>query len=58
MRCLAMIAFLALLLVFAGCAFKRSDFVCGADGKPEGELSSSAKVAGAVAAGPRVRVNY
>ena len=46
------------ILWLSGCAFKRSDFVCGADGKPEGELSTSAKVAGAVAGGPRVRVNY
>ena len=48
----------AIALSWSGCAFKRSDFVCGADGKPEGDLSSSAKVAGPVAGGPRVRVNY
>jgi len=53
---LAILAGLA--LSWGGCAFKRSDFVCGADGKPEGELSNSGKVAGAIAGGPRVRVNY
>lgn len=58
MRRLMLTALLLYGLAMLGCAFKRSDFVCGADGKPEGELSTSAKVAGAVAGGPRVRVNY
>jgi hypothetical protein len=47
-----------LLISLGGCAFKRSDFVCGADGKPEGELSPSAKTAAALMGGPKVRINY
>jgi hypothetical protein len=58
MRRLLTVAVLAYVLAVAGCAFKRSDFVCGPDGKPEGELSDSAKVVGAVAGGPRLAVKY
>ena len=38
--------FVLLLLLAGGCAFHRSDFVCGPDGQPAGELSDDGKVLG------------
>lgn len=48
---------LAVLLGLSGCSFQRTDFVCGPDGKPQGELSTSAKTVKAVFP-PHLTVNY
>ena len=53
----ARIAGLSLLLSLSGCSFNRSDFVTGADGRPQAELSDSAKIVNS-AFPPKFKISY
>lgn len=52
------LACLLALLVCAGCAFNRSDFVANADGQPDGNQSQAGKTVGTLLGGPRLRLTY
>ncbi len=48
-------------LSLAGCAFNRSDFVCGSNGKPrDDEVSDTGKAVGSVirTGGPSLHLSY
>lgn len=51
------LACLLSLFAMSGCAFNRTDFVTGPDGKPQGELSDSAKTVKSYFP-PRLRFNF